>query len=267
MTNYHVPLGQPPLATQIAIGVHGPGTQSFCLSDRWCLHFYTYHAQLVIDGETLAITPGSVGLTPAGTRTIYHFPSSGCAHTFAHFRLPIDGGQMVSIARLTEVGARFELLNRLLMEAVGWFPTNPTRANARLWDVLWSLSNRDDETSHGHVAVERARHYIERNLANQMRVPAIAKYAGCSPNHLVRLFQAQVGLTVMAHVRRRRAERAMYLLRHSNISIKTIPKQIGITDIQMLNKLIRREFGQSPREIRLGDLSRTESPHNEATEI
>ena len=236
----------------MAIGVHGPGTQSYCLADRWSLHLYTYQAQLEIDGDKLEITPGMVGITPAGTRTIYHFPTSHCAHTFAHFRMPSIVADTVNIPRLADVGARFELLNRSLMEAVGWFPTNPTRANARLWDVLWSLSNSDSDKKQGHVAVERARHFIERNLASPMRVPAIAKYAGCSPNHLVRLFQAQVGMTVMAHIRRRRAERAAYLLRHSNIPIKTIPKQIGISDIQTLNKMIRRELGQSPREIRLG---------------
>jgi AraC-like DNA-binding protein len=154
---------------------------------------------------------------------------------------------------LQDLGARFAGFNQALLEAVGWHPTAPRRAEARVWDLLWQLTGDAGAAIPGrHPAVERARHYIERHLSGRLTVAAIARYAGCSHTHLVRLFRAELGTTIVAHVRRRRAERAAYLLRHSPMPIKQIPAQIGLSDLHAFNKTVRRELGRSPREVRRG---------------
>ena len=248
-----IPLGVPPVVTQMGIGIHGPGRQRFRLADRWCLHLYTYHCQMEIDGVPVVIVPGSAGITPADATTVYDFPSARCAHTYAHFKLPSGAGALPAIPLMQDLGVGFAAINKAVLEAVGWHPITPQRAEARLWDVLWQLTGDPDAATLGHhPAVERARHFIERNLARRMTVAAIARDAGCSHNHLVRLFRAQLGITIVGYVRRRRAERAAYLLRHSAMPIKHIPGQIGLKDLHTFNKTVRRELGRSPRAIRRG---------------
>ena len=248
-----IPLGAPPAVTQMGIGIHHAGVGRFRLADRWCLHLYTYHCPMALDGVPLEIVPGSAGITPAGATTVYDFPTARCAHTYAHFRLPAGAGALPAIPLMQDLGARFAAINQAVLEAVGWHPITPQRAEARLWDVLWQLTGDPGGATLGqHPAVERARHFIERNLARRLTVAAIARDAGCSHNHLVRLFRAQLGMTIVAYVRRRRAERAAYLLRHSAMPIKHIPGQIGLRDLHTFNKTVRRELGRSPRDVRRG---------------
>ncbi len=252
-----IPLGHPPQALQMGTGIHGPGTSAYNLSDRWGLHFYTYQAQLHINGFQLEIVPGSIGITPAGVTATYNFPKKNCIHLYAHFRLPTvlekkADRTLVSMLLLQDVGERFESLSHAMSEAIGWFPSAPERANARLWDILWQLSDNVAGKKLQHRAVERARHYIERNLANNISIPHIAKVVGCSHNHLLRLFRDHMQCSIAAYIRRRRAERAEYLLKNSNVPIKTIPAQVGIANVQSLNKIIRRELGRAPRTIRRG---------------
>ena len=45
-------------------------------------------------------------------------------------------------------------------------------------------------------------------------------------------------------------ERARYLLEHSTMPIKAIARDVGIPDLHLFNKTVRRELGKSPREVR-----------------
>jgi transcriptional regulator GlxA family with amidase domain len=100
--------------------------------------------------------------------------------------------------------------------------------------------------------VAEALAYIEQHLPAPITVPEIAVSVGLSHNHLTRLFHADTGTTVVAHIRRRRLERAAHLLRESTLSIPAVAASVGIPDLQAFNKACRRELGASPRAIRSG---------------
>ena len=73
---------------------------------------------------------------------------------------------------------------------------------------------------------------------------------GLSAAHLNRLFQAEVGTTFARHVLRVRMERVWYLLTHTTLAIKAIAAQVGIPNLQVFNKIVKRELGAPPRAIR-----------------
>jgi transcriptional regulator GlxA family with amidase domain len=102
----------------------------------------------------------------------------------------------------------------------------------------------------GHPAVAAAIAYIEANLAQPLTIPALARMAGVSHNHLTRLFHAETGLTVIAYIRGRRMARARHLLVSSTLSIPAVAASVGIPDLQAFNKACRRELGGSPRTVR-----------------
>jgi transcriptional regulator GlxA family with amidase domain len=45
-------------------------------------------------------------------------------------------------------------------------------------------------------------------------------------------------------------ERARHLLLNSTLPIKVIAREVGIPDPHLFNKIIRRELGKAPREVR-----------------
>jgi transcriptional regulator GlxA family with amidase domain len=55
---------------------------------------------------------------------------------------------------------------------------------------------------------------------------------------------------VVGYIRRLRTERARHLLVNSTLPVKAVAVQVGLPDLQQFNKVIRRELGRSPREVR-----------------
>jgi transcriptional regulator GlxA family with amidase domain len=91
---------------------------------------------------------------------------------------------------------------------------------------------------------------IEMRLHESLSVSEIARSAGVSYGYLSRLFQAAYGVTVVAYLRERRMKRARHLLLDSDLPIKAIAGSVGIADLHLFNKTIRRTFGCSPRQVR-----------------
>jgi len=51
-------------------------------------------------------------------------------------------------------------------------------------------------------------------------------------------------------VRKCRLERAVHLLLYSDMPVKQVACDVGIPDLQLFNKTIRRTFGLAPRVLR-----------------
>jgi transcriptional regulator GlxA family with amidase domain len=63
------------------------------------------------------------------------------------------------------------------------------------------------------VRLRRARDLMDRDYANPLDVPALARVAFMSPGHLSRSFRAAFGETPYSYLMTRRIERAKALLR------------------------------------------------------
>lgn len=240
-------LAEPPRIAAIGIGTHGPSPRErWRLPGLWCVHAYDYDATLTLDGLALPIAPGSIGVCPAGADLIYAFPGRS-THSFSHFR-PAAGPARWTVPAMTRAGAGWRAFDQGLREAVAWWPTEPRRAEARLWDLLWRLATPAGEVA--HPLVERARRLIELRLGEPLPVSRVARELGCSHNHLIRLFRAELGTTPAAWIRARRAARARHLLTATDMAVAAIAVEVGIPDPHHFNKVVRRELGASPRAVR-----------------
>jgi len=248
--SWRLPLGALPEIAMIGIGLHRqeePGR--WRLADRWCLHLYRYHAGLRVDGLELPIQPGFVGLTPPDADLHYRFQGPSL-HAYAHFRLRMVE-PVVEIPAMHDLGARFDALYASFSEAIGWHATQPRRAEARLYDVLWGLVGSGPAQG-SHPALERARHLIEFRLAEPLTVAEIAGVAGCSTPHLLRLFRRELGTTVVGYIRARRVARAAAMLRSTTMPMAVIAREVGLGDLHAFNKAVKRELGRAPRAVRAG---------------
>ncbi|MFE4666976.1 helix-turn-helix domain-containing protein [Streptomyces sp. NPDC056716] len=96
----------------------------------------------------------------------------------------------------------------------------------------------------------RARDAMDRAYAEPLDVPALARIAHVSPAHFTRTFRATFGETPHRYLQRHRVERAMFLLRESDLSATDICFQVGFSSPTTFSRTFREIVGRSPREYR-----------------
>ncbi|OLE25388.1 MAG: AraC family transcriptional regulator [Catenulispora sp. 13_1_20CM_3_70_7] len=249
-------LDEPPALAAVGIGVHGPAghMDQFRLPGLWQLHLYGYEADLTVGGTEHAIRPGRVSLIPPGTDVCYRYRGRS-EHLYVHLRLR-SAGQAQSVPVIQDAGSELSLLTVQLRQALAAWPNTPARAAAEVWAALWRIAQlgppRTRSPRQAHPVVATAMALIEAQLAEPLTVPAIARAAGVSHNHLTRLFRAATGESVVGYIRTRRMERARHFLESTTLSIPAIAASVGIPDLQAFNKACHRELGAGPRDIRGG---------------
>lgn len=244
-------LDEPPVVVNLGVGVHGTSRPRdvFRLPDLWQFHLYGYDGELDVGGHRHRIRPGHVSLMPPGERITYHYRGRS-EHLYVHLRLA-ETGATRTVPVMQDAGADTPVLTTLLRQAIAVAATEPAMAVAAVWTALWHTARLSDATG-PHAAVSAAIAHIESNLAGPLSVAEVAVAAGVSHNHLTRLFRAETGTTVVAHIRQRRLHRARHLLRESTLPIAAVAAAVGIPDLQAFNKVCRRVWGASPRAVRAG---------------
>lgn len=284
---WHLNLSQCPRLIRAGHAVHGRASRIDRYSHLrdWSLHFYHYTGYVIADGHQLEIRPGGVSLVPPLLELEYHYLGES-SHLWAHFSIDnhvspttanlesmsqfgvtAAAAQSGSAERTAETTApamqylspeRFHELHQDFESAIAWSALQPRRAEARLWNLLWELTDeqvastgrQDSRQSMYSEPVAEVIRQIELRLSQVLRVDRLAREADVSHNHLTRLFQQEVGSTVVAYIRKRRADRAKHLITGSTQSIKSIAVDVGVPNLQQFNKLIRRELGVSPSQLR-----------------
>jgi AraC family transcriptional regulator len=96
----------------------------------------------------------------------------------------------------------------------------------------------------------RAQQLLEHRLDEAITPAELAKAAAFSLHHFHRIFRAQLGETVMQHVRRLRLERAARRLRSSDERILTLALEAGYDSHEAFTRAFADRFGLTPSEYR-----------------
>jgi AraC family transcriptional regulator len=104
---------------------------------------------------------------------------------------------------------------------------------------------RPPTTRHERVVCEIAR-YIERNFHEPLTVAKMAKRAGLSPFHFLRVFQSTIGTTPHQYLTRMRLRASAHQLVTATTSIAEIAYASGFEDLPNFIRSFHHEFGQSP---------------------
>jgi AraC-like DNA-binding protein len=96
----------------------------------------------------------------------------------------------------------------------------------------------------------RARDTMDRAFAHPLDVPALARVAHVSPAHFSRQFRATFGETPHRYLQRRRVERAMELLRETELSVTEICLDVGFHSLGTFSRIFREVVGESPTQYR-----------------
>jgi AraC-like DNA-binding protein len=96
----------------------------------------------------------------------------------------------------------------------------------------------------------RARDAIDRDYARPLDIPALARIAAVSEAHFIRTFRAVFGETPHRYLQRRRIERAMALLRNSDLMVTDICHRVGFSSLGTFSRTFHDLVGRSPSEYR-----------------
>jgi AraC-like DNA-binding protein len=92
----------------------------------------------------------------------------------------------------------------------------------------------------------RARDAMDRDYAEPLNVEALARVALMAPTHFIREFKRVFAETPHRYLQRRRVERAMFLLRHSNRTVTDICSSVGFTSLGTFSRTFTAIVGTTP---------------------
>ncbi len=107
-----------------------------------------------------------------------------------------------------------------------------------------TFTNREVEDSNRRML--RARDAMDRDYAKPLDIPTLARIAFVSEAHFIRTFRATFGETPNRYLQRRRVERAMFLLRETDLSVTEVCLEVGFTSLGTFGRLFQEVVGESP---------------------
>ncbi len=120
-----------------------------------------------------------------------------------------------------------------------------------LTDILTAFLLYEPET----LATERdvSEHtisYINEHFKDKVTTEVLAKNAGLSPFHFIRIFKEETGITPHEYLLRTRIDMAKYLLKNTNMAVKDICFATGFSCESVFCSAFKRSSGLSPNAYR-----------------
>jgi AraC-like DNA-binding protein len=101
-----------------------------------------------------------------------------------------------------------------------------------------------------HPAVVAAREYLRRHLHERIGLKDVAAAAHVAPEHLVRLFKRETGLTPFRFLWDERVRLGVSLLEHTGLPVGEIATQVGFQTVYHFSRSVRAATGLPPTELR-----------------
>lgn len=101
--------------------------------------------------------------------------------------------------------------------------------------------------------LRQARDQMDREYAEPLDVPALARTAAMSPAHFSRRFRAAYSETPYSYLMTRRIERAKALLRNTDMSVTEVCMTVGCSSLGSFSSKFSELVGETPSAYRARD--------------
>ena len=98
--------------------------------------------------------------------------------------------------------------------------------------------------------VEQVIEYLERHYTEELNLNDIANEFFIAPNYLYKKFKEKKDMTVMQYLENIRMNKAVELLKNTNISVTMVAGMTGYNDSNYFSRIFKKNYGISPREFR-----------------
>lgn len=98
--------------------------------------------------------------------------------------------------------------------------------------------------------VEQVIEYLEHHYTEELNLNDIANEFFIAPNYLYKKFKEKKDMTVMQYLENIRMNKAVELLKNTNISVTMVAGMTGYNDSNYFSRIFKKNYGISPREFR-----------------
>ena len=123
------------------------------------------------------------------------------------------------------------------------------RFSGLLFDVMNDL-DRGRQPGRHSALVHKMIEYIELNYSREVTIAELAAQVFHSPEHVIRVFRSETGMTPHQYLRRLRMKRACVYLEESGMSVEEITQLVGYRSASAFIAQFREMFGATPRAYR-----------------
>ncbi|OHX64414.1 hypothetical protein NH26_22760 [Flammeovirga pacifica] len=125
------------------------------------------------------------------------------------------------------------------------------RSNIMVLDKKETKTNKNVPKKAEVSFEDHARKIIEKNISEvEFSIPELAKELDMSNIQLYRKMKAETGMPPVEFVRNIRLQKALDLLKTSDLNISEIAYEVGFNDPQYFRKSFKKQFGQTPTQYR-----------------
>jgi AraC family transcriptional regulator of arabinose operon len=215
--------------------------------------------ELHLDGERIRLEPGHARLLHPRRREDFYFsPTARTRHAWCSIKPTSVPSQLRRILagthrqcrwvpplqQLFELGLRFR-------ESVA-SPLETERCLLVALHLLAEFTHEAELQSASPVdqRLLKMQQFIACEYSRSLRLSDLARAAGVSRQHLLRLCRERKVSSPLEQLERRRLDRAEDLLVHTGLSIKEISEQCGFQNPFHFSRKFRQRIGRSPRQYR-----------------
>jgi len=224
------------------------------------VYIYEGEARIKLDGKEQRLRKGEATLLVPGREEDFSFSKTGrTRHGWcevreaqldktvrgAYERLPFSGSftpDMKALAKMAmSLRPDLRASERCFYDAL---------AQAMMAAYLSAAGFGDEPVPPLPEPLRRAVEKIETNFSGACSVEILAKTAGVTGAHLIRLFRQHLGTTPMRGVWKRRVEAGAQMLRETGLGVSEVAYQCGFQTPFHFSRMVRKHFGRSPRAYR-----------------
>ena len=207
---------------------------------------FGYHTQ----GRLHELVAGAVLVGRPGQEYSATHEHHGCGDECLSIKLSADlaEGVFPEVASLPPLSELMVLGERLHAAAEGRSDVGVDEAAMLLVSRAADVASPERETANTRErrrAVETAM-WIEANAAEPLDLESMARQAGLSPFHFLRVFARVLGVTPHQYLVRTRLRRAAQLLARRDLPVTEVALEVGFADLSNFVRTFRRAAGISP---------------------
>lgn len=145
-----------------------------------------------------------------------------------------------------------EAFENIIKESEGGLPMWERACASELMRLVVGLRRVMGE-KRGDGGAELARRYISELYENYVNAPDLSDFArrcGVSESRFRHIFKDYTGVSAHGFLIKIRLKRAVYLLRHTTLSVSEIAREVGYEDGFYFSRLFKKRYGASPLNFR-----------------
>ncbi|GAB6930791.1 response regulator transcription factor [Paenibacillus sp. JCM 10914] len=180
----------------------------------------------------------------------------------AGFVVSIDSHRLVGVVKLEHHVLLVDILEQLTTHLSRYLKvTFQVKASNLIHDVYdvspeltrmlkSSVIKVDSEQGSGQRAIDLAKQYMQENYHKELSLDQISSMVYLNSVYFSQLFKQRIGVGFKEYLIHLRIDRALQLLKETDMKIAEISNVIGYDDVRHFSQIFRKKYGVTPSEYR-----------------